>query len=218
MLHSLYSTFKSQKIISIIRSIKAEQIIETVSALLSGGISCVEITFDHTNSNTFRNTIDCLDIISKHFGDDIILGAGTVLSAEEVHIAFDHNAKYIISPNTNFQVIKATKEKGMLSMPGALTPTEIVSAYEYGADIIKIFPIDTLGLPYLKALNSPLKQIPLSAVGGVTPDNIKLFLDNGATCVGIGSNLVNTDLVEKQQFDKIFTLAKIYSNKINPYK
>lgn len=218
MQHYLYEVFESKKIISIVRGVKKEQIIDTATSLLAGGINCIEVTFDHSSTDGINNTIACLDAISRHFGDKVILGAGTVLSEEEVAIAHYHNAKYIISPDTNLRVIKATKEKGMFSMPGALTPSEIVSAYENGADIVKLFPIDTLGLPYLKAVKSPLKHIPLSAVGGVTPDNVQTFLENGAMCVGIGSSLVSKALVDAGQFDKITLQAKAFSSAVSAWR
>jgi len=214
MPHPLYETFESRKIISIVRGIRKEHIIQTVAALLEGGIGCIEITFDHSSHNGIKNTLDCLDAVSNHFGNQVLLGAGTVLTAEEVDLARKCNARYIISPNTDKAVITATKEAGMLSMPGALTPSEVVLAYNYGADIVKIFPIDSLGVQYLRAIKSPLKHIPVSAVGGVTIDNINTFLENGATCVGIGGNLVNTKLIELGQFEKLFLQTQAFCDRI----
>jgi len=183
--------------------------------VIEGGINCIEITFDHTGDDGINNTLSCFEKVSNCFGDQVVLGAGTVLTAEEVKLAKRHNVQYIISPNTDKSVIATTKDEGMLSMPGALTPTEVVAAYHYGADIVKLFPIDTLGASYLKAIKSPLKHIPVSAVGGVTLENMNTYMENGAVCVGIGGNLVNTRLIESGEFDKIFRHARAFYERAN---
>ncbi|MBU9737498.1 bifunctional 4-hydroxy-2-oxoglutarate aldolase/2-dehydro-3-deoxy-phosphogluconate aldolase [Diplocloster agilis] len=214
MKHPLVDTFRESKLIAIIREVDRRDIVETVAALLAGGISCVEVTFDHTGSAGIRNTLDCLDAIRERFAEQVILGAGTVLSPGEVELAEKHNARFIISPNTDPAVIRTAKEAGMLSMPGALTPSEITSAYEAGADIVKLYPIDILGVGYVKAVKGPLKHIPMSAVGGITPGNVREFLDSGALCVGIGGNLVNCRLTENKKFLEIQLQAKAFCDKI----
>jgi len=214
MPHPIYEKLELRQIIAIIRGVGKEHMIQTVETLLEGGIDCIEITFDHSREKGIRSTLDCLEMVSGHFGHQVILGAGTVLTKEEVHLAKSCGAQYIISPNTDQAVIAATKEAGMLSMPGALTPTEVIMAYHYGADIVKLFPIDTLGVAYLKAIKSPLKHIPVSAVGGVTPENINMFLNSGALCVGVGGNLVNAKLVESGDYEKIFLQTRSFCDRI----
>ena len=214
MKHPLFDTFQERKLIAIIREVDRKDIVETVAALLEGGISCVEVTFDHTGSAGIQNTLDCLDAVRERFAEQVILGAGTVLSAGEVELAEKHNARFIISPNTDPTVIRATKEAGMLSMPGALTPSEITAAYGAGADIVKLYPVDILGTGYIKAVKGPLKHIPMSAVGGVTPGNVREFLDSGALCVGIGGNLVNRRLAENKKFLEMQLQAKAFCDKI----
>ncbi|WP_343247212.1 bifunctional 4-hydroxy-2-oxoglutarate aldolase/2-dehydro-3-deoxy-phosphogluconate aldolase [Diplocloster hominis] len=214
MKHPLFDTFQERKLIAIIREVDRKDIVETVAALLEGGISCVEVTFDHTGSAGIQNTLDCLDAVRERFAEQVILGAGTVLSAGEVELAEKHNARFIISPNTDPTVIRAAKEAGMLSMPGALTPSEITAAYGAGADIVKLYPVDILGTGYIKAVKGPLKHIPMSAVGGVTPGNVREFLDSGALCVGIGGNLVNRRLAENKKFLEMQLQAKAFCDKI----
>lgn len=214
MKHPLFDTFQERKLIAIIREVDRKDIVETVAALLEGGISCVEVTFDHTGSTGIQNTLDCLDAVRERFAEQVILGAGTVLSAGEVELAEKHNARFIISPNTDPTVIRAAKEAGMLSMPGALTPSEITAAYGAGADIVKLYPVDILGTGYIKAVKGPLKHIPMSAVGGVTPGNVREFLDSGALCVGIGGNLVNRRLAENKKFLEMQLQAKAFCDKI----
>ena len=136
------------------------------------------------------------------------MGAGTVTSLEMLEGAYNAGAKFIVSPDTNPEVIKATVEKGMVSMPGAMTPTEIITAYKCGADFVKVFPVLNLGADYIKAVRGPYNHIPLLAVGGVNEKNMGDFIKAGACGVGVGGNLVNKDWIAKGEFEKITELAK----------
>jgi 2-dehydro-3-deoxyphosphogluconate aldolase / (4S)-4-hydroxy-2-oxoglutarate aldolase len=179
--------------IAIIRGVEEEQILSTVKALLDGGISLVEVTFDHNQPNFLEATTNKIKKISETFGDRVLVGAGTVLTQEEVVSAVNAGAHYMISPNVSEAVIRKTVELGKVSIPGALTPTEAVFAYDAGADFVKLFPAGELGIKYIRALLGPMKHIPFMAVGGVTPANIKDFLDLGIAGVGIGGSLVNKE-------------------------
>lgn len=199
-----------EKIIAIIRGISSEKIVNLVEALHQGGISCVEVTFDHTSEAKIKDTLTSVGKIKKHFGDTIYVGAGTVMTSEQVHQAVEAGAEYIISPNVDADVIEETKKLGKVSIPGALTSTEIAFAYKCGADIIKLFPAGDLGVSYLKSIKAPLKHIPILAVGGVNSKNCVDFMKAGAAGIGVGGNLVSAKLVDAGKFDEIVSAAKEY--------
>jgi 2-dehydro-3-deoxyphosphogluconate aldolase/(4S)-4-hydroxy-2-oxoglutarate aldolase len=136
------------------------------------------------------------------------VGAGTVTSVELAELAHSAGAKFIISPDSNPAVIRRTKELGMVSLPGALTPSEAMIAHNAGADFVKLFPISDLGVGYVKAVRAPLSHIDFMAVGGVNTDNLKSFLDAGCVGAGIGGCLVNKKWVEAGEFDKITQVAE----------
>ena len=201
---------KKEKIVAIIRGIHSDYMVDTVKALVDGGIHCVEVTFNANSKEDSLDTLVSIRKIKEHFGDQVAVGAGTVLTVENVVDAYEAGATFMISPNTNEEVIKKTKELGMISIPGAVTPTEIITAYEMGADIVKLFPAATLSLGYIKAVTGPINHIPLTAVGGVNAENAKDFIDAGCAGVSVGSNLVNKKLIEAGKFDEITALAKEY--------
>ncbi len=198
------------KIIAIVRGISSEKITDLVAAMEKGGVTCVEVTFDQSSEEGKQNTLDSIRRIREVFGDRICVGAGTVMSAEQVRQAVEAGAEYMISPDTNEAVIKETKRLGKISLPGAFTATEVAQAYAWGADIVKVFPAGVIGPGYIKALKAPLKHIPLTAVGGVSPQNCRSFIDAGAAGVGVGGNLVSAKLVEEGRFDEITAVAREY--------
>lgn len=201
---------KKNKIIAIIRKIESKYILNTVKALYNGGIRCFEITFDHDNEDGITNTINNIEILKQEFQEKILLGAGTVLNTKEVELAKKAGVKFLLTPNTDIEVIRCAKENGLIIIPGAFSPSEVVKAWENGGDIIKVFPADSLGKNYLKALKGPLSHIKFSAVGGINLENMLDFLKNGASCVGIGGNLVDKSLIEKEEYNKIEEIAKKY--------
>lgn len=198
------------KIVAISRGIPSDKIVDTVSALKSGGIRCVEITFSAKSEEESKDTIKSISLVKKTFGDQIVLGAGTVLTAQQVRQAADAGATYMISPNTDKKVIEQTKKLGLVSIPGALTPTEIIVAREMGADIVKLFPAASLGMGYIKAVLGPITHIPITAVGGVNAENAQDFIDIGCKGVSVGGNLVNKNLIMQKRFEEITKLALEY--------
>lgn len=200
----------SEKIIAIVRGIEKDNIIKTVQALFDGGISSIEIALNHKDIKGVEESIEMVSMVHAEFGKMIHLGAGTVLTKEEVELVSSAGAEYIISPNINEEVIRLTKYLGKISIPGALTPTEVMQAYSYGADIVKVFPAGALGMNYAKALMGPLGFIPLAAVGGVDLKNAKELLSAGYEMLGIGDNLVNKQLVKNGEFGKITELAQAF--------
>ena len=162
------------KIIAIVRGIPSEKIVDLVNAMLKGGVYCVEVTFDQSSEEAKKDTLKAISTITKEFGDKVCVGAGTVMTVEQVHQAVEAGAEYIISPNTDEEVIKETKKLGKVSIPGAMTPTEAAFAYKCGADIVKLFPAGVLGAAYIKALKAPLKHIPVTAVGMLSDQALNL--------------------------------------------
>ena len=159
-----------------------------------------------------QSTASIIHTLCRHF-PDMHIGAGTVLTVSQVAAACNAGAEYIISPNVSFPVIKETKRLGMVSIPGALSPSEIVYAFETGADIIKVFPANLLGTAYIRTLRSPLPHIPLAAVGGINLDNIEAFINTGIYFAGIGASLIDAKAVSQKQFDKIEEHARLYLRK-----
>jgi 2-dehydro-3-deoxyphosphogluconate aldolase/(4S)-4-hydroxy-2-oxoglutarate aldolase len=202
------------KIVAIIRGIGSDRIIDTVGALLEGGIKLLEVTFNQESQEKSADTLKCLKLIKKEYGDRVCLGAGTVLTLEQVEKSVEAGAEYIISPNTDVKIIQKTKEMGKISIPGSFTPSEAVIAYNAGADIVKLFPAGILGTDYIKAFLAPLSYIPVVAVGGVNVENVNDFINAGAKGVGVGGNLVDKKAIYAGEYDKIIQVAQDYVNKI----
>ncbi len=198
------------KIVAIVRGIPSDKILDTAKALYEGGIRCCEVTFDHSSKEKMDDTVKSIKMLRKEFDGKVAVGAGTVVCEDDVILAKDAGASFIISPNANEGVIRLTKRLGLISIPGAFTPTEIVAAYEAGADIVKVFPASNLGVAYIKAVRGPLGYIPMTAVGGVNAENLNDFLKAGCCGVGVGGNLVNKKLIAEGRFDEITKLAKEY--------
>ncbi len=202
------------KIIAILRGLSLEDTLMTAKAIKDGGIKLIEIPFDQTKPLSV--TTDKISGICKKFADeDVFVGAGTVLTVEQVRTACQAGATYIITPTTNEDVIREAKALGLVAMPGAMTPTEIEKCYVAGADIVKIFPSDNLGVSYIKAVRGPLSYIPIAAVGGVSLDNIRDFFAAGVCCVGIGGNIVNKKMISEGNFAGIRDLAEAYMKKLD---
>lgn len=198
------------KIIAIVRGIPSEDAVNLAEALVKGGINCIEVTFDQSSEEKAQDTLKAISNIRQALGDRVCVGAGTVMTAAQVDQAVAAGAEYMISPNVNEDVITRTKAMGKISIPGAMTPTEVAYAYELGADIVKMFPAGVLGCGYIKAVKAPLKHIPVTAVGGVNPENCADFIRAGAVGVGVGGNLVSPQYVKEGRFEEITAIAKSY--------
>ena len=200
------------KIIAIVRGIPSDEVVGLAEALVKGGISCIEVTFDQSSAEKAQDTLKAISNIHNALGDRVCVGAGTVMTVQQVEAAAAAGAEYTISPNTNAAVIKRTKELDKVSIPGAMTPSEVAEAYEMGADIVKMFPAGVLGAAYIKAVKAPLKHIPVTAVGGVNPGNCADFIRAGAVGVGVGGNLVSPQLVREGRFEEITAIAQSYTD------
>jgi 2-dehydro-3-deoxyphosphogluconate aldolase/(4S)-4-hydroxy-2-oxoglutarate aldolase len=180
-------------------------------ALLRGGVRLVEITFNQAQPDSWADTARSIRLIGERFAGRMLAGAGTVMTLEQLRLAADAGARYIISPNVDVAVIRETRKLGLASLPGALTPTEIAAAHDAGADAVKVFPAGSLGPDYIRAIRAPLCHIPLLAVGGVTEKNCAGFVAAGCAGVGVGGNLVNKQWIQDGKFDDITALARTYT-------
>ena len=213
MREQIIQKVKDKKIVAIVRGVYGEDCVNLARALCEGGIELLEVTFDQSKPESLERTSDTIRQLVAQLGDKMIFGAGTVTTLEMLELARNAGAQFVVSPDTNEEVIKATVAAGMVSMPGALTPTEIVTAHRYGADFVKLFPAGTQGTGYLKAVTAPLNHIPILAVGGVNEKNIADFMAAGAVGAGVGGNLVNKTWIANGEFDKITALAKEFTEK-----
>lgn len=201
---------RSGKLIAIVRGLGGRHMSALAGALLAGGISMMEITFDQSKPDAWPDTCASIRSLSDEYAGRMLIGAGTVMSLEQLRMACDAGAKYIISPDVNVEIIRETKRRGLASFPGAFTPTECVTAYNAGADAVKLFPAGRLGADYIRALRAPLSHIPMLAVGGVNENNAGEFIKAGCAGLGVGGMLVNRELVVNGDFEKITALAREY--------
>lgn len=197
-----------KKIIAIVRGVYGEDCMKLAKALYAGGVEMLEVTFDQSHPESLARTSDTVKMLCDELGDRMAFGAGTVTSIEMLELAEKAGASFIVSPNVNEEVIRKTVADGLVSMPGALTPTEVLEAHSYGADFVKLFPASTLGVTYVKAIRGPINHVRLLAVGGVNENNIADFFKAGCCGAGVGGNLVNKTWIAEGKFDDITALAK----------
>ena len=191
-------------IVAVVRSPDSHQLVEVCRALADGGVSVVEITM------SVPNALEVVRQVRQELGARILLGAGTVLDPETARAVLLAGAEYIVAPTVNLDVIRLCRRYDKLVMPGAFTPTEILTAWEAGADIVKVFPADMLGPAFFKALRAPLPQIRLMPTGGVDLGTAAAFLKAGACCLGVGGQLVEPKAVAERDFGRIRDLARQY--------
>lgn len=204
-----------KKIIAILRGIDPGKVVQVANALYAGGITMLEVTFNPKEKESqYQSTVTSISRICQECGEQLIVGAGTVLTPEMVVYAHNAGAKFVITPTVSEEVIRLASSLGMMTMPGAYSATEINEAYEYGADFVKVFPASEAGPAYFKAIRGPLGHIPLTAVGGVNEDNAADFLKAGAVGLGIGGNLVDKKLIDSGDFNGITEIARRYVSKI----
>ncbi len=191
------AALEETRVVAILRRTDATRAIETARAILAGGVRAIEVTCDSAG------VLEMIGAISKEFGDQMLVGAGTVLDIETAEAALAAGATYIVSPHTNPALIGAMAARGVPCVPGAFTATEALTAWQAGATLVKLFPVGPTGPGYLKDLLGPLRQIPFLPTGGVTLDNAASFIAAGAWGLGIGSALVDGPLVAAGRFDEL---------------
>ena len=208
------SFIMKEKLVVIARAIPVETLRYAAEALYRAGVRLLETTFDHLQRNPIADNAAKISMLCKVFGDRMLIGAGTVLTDDEAQAAFDAGAKFIISPNTNAKVVARTHKLGMVSIPGAVTPTEICTAWDMGADLVKLFPADDVGYHYIHNILGPLPHIPLMVTGGVNPVSIPKFLELSVQAFGTGISVLRKDLLDAKDYQGIETLAKMHIDAI----
>ena len=208
------SLIEKHKIIVIVRGVAADKLIPMAQAMYDGGIRLIECTYDATGNTPDEQIASNIAMLAKHFAGKMAVGAGTVLTQKQVDLTKQAGGKFIISPDANAEIISYTKQCGLVSIPGAITPTEVAAASRAGAAFVKLFPIDLYGPQYVKTLRAPLSHVRVLAVNGITADNMTGYLEAGASGVGVGSGIANKKLIEAGDFEGITKLAKGYTEKI----
>jgi 2-dehydro-3-deoxyphosphogluconate aldolase / (4S)-4-hydroxy-2-oxoglutarate aldolase len=191
-------------VVAIMRHTEAALAVEAAEALLRGGVDIVEVTLNTAGATAM------IAQLRKHFGDRMLVGAGTVLSPSAVDQAVGAGAQFIVAPNTDVKVIALSNRHEVPVFPGAFSPTEVVTAWEAGADAVKVFPVSSVGPRYIKDLRGPLPDIPLVPTGGVTVDNAGAYILAGAMAVGAGSDLVDKGIVDRREFNELERRARAF--------
>lgn len=195
-------------IVAIIRGFEPDVCLKLAEAYHKGGIDLVEVTFNQKDPASWKDTASAIKSISDRFSDVLKVGAGTVLTEEQLKICEDAGGEFMVTPNVNTSLIRKCVSDGLMAMPGAMTPSEAVEAFNAGASYVKIFPAGVLGPAYIKALRAPLSHIPFLAVGGISPDNIADFIKAGCVGAGVGGNLTNKEWIAAGRWDKITDVAR----------
>lgn len=210
---SVIKEIEKNKIVAVIRKANQENIIPILESLYEGGVKTVEITAETPQVNKV------IEVAVQKFDKKIVIGAGTVLDPETARAAIIAGAKFIVSPTLNPETIKLTNRYGILNISGALTPTEILTAFESGAGMVKVFPADLLGPDYVKHIHGPLPQIPIMVTGGITLDNMEEYIQKGSKALGIGSNLVNVSKLQTEEdYNKLVVEARRFTEKVKSFK
>lgn len=208
MRQEMIQAVEREKLIAIIRGADRQQCMHVAEALYEGGIRLMEITYNQSDPATFQNTADTIGQLAKRFEGRMFIGAGTVTTPELVDMTAAAGGRFIISPDTNEAVIRRTRELGLVSIPGAMTPTEVMQAHRAGADFVKLFPAGLMGAAYFKAVCTPISHVKMLAVAGITDANIGDFLRAGAVGAGVSGDLANKAWIEKGEYYKITETAK----------
>lgn len=206
---TIRAMIEEHKIIVICRGVYGDTLLKTMDALYEGGIRLAEVTFDQ-RSTDYKETLDAISMLAKQFAGRMAIGAGTVINTKQVELAHQANAAYIISPNVKESVIRKTKELGMLSIPGALSASEVLDAHEYGADYVKLFPAARMGASYIRDLMGPISHVKFIATAGITEENIVEFASVGCTGYGISGRLMDKQVIKEGRFDELQHRAEAF--------
>ncbi|WP_435075013.1 bifunctional 4-hydroxy-2-oxoglutarate aldolase/2-dehydro-3-deoxy-phosphogluconate aldolase [Halorubrum sp. HHNYT27] len=192
-------------VVAVLRGVEADQLIEITEALREGGVTAVEITADTPD------VAGKLGEVTGSFGDEVVVGTGTVLDSETARTTLMAGAEFVVSPSLHEDVIETCNRYGAVTAPGVMTPTEAIRGYEAGADFVKVFPAKTVGPAHLGAMKGPLGQIPMMPTGGVGPDNAADYIEAGAFAVGAGGALVDYDAAERGDYEAITETAREFT-------
>lgn len=206
--------YMESKVIVVCRGIAEEEIVNVAQAMYDGGIRFMEVPFDQANPDTFASTARKIKAVREALDGKMHVGAGTVITMEQFELAKNAGAEIIVSPTMEEDIIVATKEAGLVSMPGCATPSEMTKAYKLGADLIKLFPASTLTLKTIKEIRVPLNHLPLVCFGGVTVENITEVLASGVVGVGMATAVLNKEALANKDYAKITELARAVTTQI----
>lgn len=196
-------------VIPVVRAKSADEALRIVEAIRKGGINTIEVTM------TVPGAIGVMERLAKEAGDEILLGAGTVLDPETARVSILAGAEFIVSPCLSLELVRLCKRYSKIVIPGTMTPTEILSAWEMGADVVKVFPAGQLGGPsYIKSIKGPLPQILLNPAGGVSLDNAGEFIKAGASVISVGGTLVDNKAVAQGKFEVITKKAEQFLEEV----
>ncbi len=210
MRQKIIDAIKKEKLIVIVRGIEKEKLIPLAEAMYDGGVRLLEVTYSANGAVSDEKTAESIAALCTHFGDRMYIGAGTVLTEQQVELTKSAGGRFIISPNTKQSVIEKTRALGLVSIPGAYSPSEIEAAHEMGADLVKLFPVTNLGAEYVKAVKAPLSHIDLLAVGGIDLDNVSQYKKAGICGFGVGSNITDKSMIANGDWQGITALARRY--------
>jgi 2-dehydro-3-deoxyphosphogluconate aldolase / (4S)-4-hydroxy-2-oxoglutarate aldolase len=205
----LFEQIKESGIVAVIRGANKDNIIPIAKALSKGGVKALELTVETPK------ILSLVEMVADELKEEAIVGVGTVLDPETARAAIMAGAKFVFSPVVNVETIKMTKRYGVLSVPGAFTPTEILTAFEHGADIIKVFPANVVGPGYFKDVRGPLPHIPMMPTGGIDVSNVGAYIKAGAIAAGVGGTLVNTrEVIDEDYCAKLTERARQFVNEV----
>lgn len=200
---------KDAGLVAIVRAPSADEALSTVEAIHAGGVSVIEVTM------TVPGAIGVLEKLAAKLGGKVLLGAGTVLDPETARACILAGAEFLVSPNLNTKVVELTRRYSKVSVPAGLTPTEVVTAWEAGADFVKIFPCSAMGgADYIKALKAPLPQVEMVPTGGVSLENCGTFFKAGAAAVAVGGELVDKKAVAEKRWDAVTQTAQAFADAV----
>ncbi|HPU01914.1 MAG: bifunctional 4-hydroxy-2-oxoglutarate aldolase/2-dehydro-3-deoxy-phosphogluconate aldolase [Firmicutes bacterium] len=208
----VFERIKSLGLLAVIRGPSEQKTLKAVEALVKGGVKGIEITYSTPNAGAVVKALD------REYGDEILLGMGTLTEPGQVKEAAENGAKFIVSPILEPALVEAFLESGLLSMVGCFTPSEVFKAYEMGADIIKIFPGRLAGPAYIKDLRGPFPHIPFIPTGGVSKENVGEWFKAGVIAVGAGSNLCPKELMLNEKYEQITAIAREFVEAVNKAK
>lgn len=203
---SVKTCIEKTRVVAIIRGMAPDVCARLAGAYRDGGIRVVEVAFDQCTGPA--DAVAAIKSIKSKF-PDMFVGAGTVVAGEQLDLAIDAGAAFIVTPNCNPSIIHQAAAAGLVTMPGAFTPTEMVAAHDAGADYVKVFPVRALGPAYIRDVLAPLKHLKLIAVGGVTPDNAADYIKAGCVGIAASGSLVNREWIAAGEYDKIAAVARM---------
>ena len=206
---------EQRKIVAIVRGLEPDYLLRLGHAFVEGGIGLMELTYDQRAPESWAATAKAIEAVKMEFGDSLLVGAGTVITPEQVRLTYEAGGRYLVTPTTQPEIIRMGKALGLGLFPGAFTATEILSAYEAGADAVKVFPASCVGPGYIKAIRGPLSHIPLMAVGGINEKNAAEYMKAGCVGLGVGGNLVNKEWIRNGEWEKITALARAFLAAVN---